>query len=282
MNEFGQVSIDTSLVKNQETSLVELTNGSIFCSCLKTDFINGLIDLVDRDLDEIYVESSGLADPSNFVDILELVDSKSQGETEYCGSICLVDGLYFFQELEKLVAVEQQIKHSHVVLINKCDLIEPHEIEKIRSKICEINDRVIIYETVKGWTDNLTTINDTNIAFLIEGEETSNTESNKPKTYSLEFAESVDMDLLSDFMKRICDGFYRIKGLLMVEETLYKVDSVGKQIDIRKANESEEEQFAKNLDKPVLVFLASQGMKSFQMLMALSVEVFGDKVQLHV
>lgn len=275
MNEFGQVSIDTSLIKREEMNFVELTNGSIFCSCLKTDFIDGLINLAGSGLDLIYVESSGLSDPSNVTGILELVEEKSQSEIEFCGTICLVDGLYFFEELEKLVAVEKQIKHSHLVLINKCDLIDEGKIEAIKSKVLEINARALIYPTVNGWAQELDLIGNVNFSFVIGDEETSNTEETKPKTYSLKLKDTVVREELLEFLESVCGGFYRIKGLVEVGDQLLKVDSVGAKIDIRLATESEEMQFNENLETSTLVFLASDGLKSFRMLVAKSQEIFG-------
>lgn len=276
MNEFGQVSIDSSLIKCEDMNFMELTNGSIFCSCLKTDFINGLITLAGSGLDVIYVESSGLSDPSNFTGILELVKEKSQSEIEFFGTICLVDGLYFFEELEKLVAIEKQIKHSHLVLINKYDLIDDDKVLKIKKKIREINKQVLIFTTVNGWIEELDLIKDVNISFIIQDEETSNTIEAKPKTYTLKLEEKVNKEDLLYFLDSVCKSFFRIKGFVEAEENLLKVDSVGAKIDIRNANEMEKEQYYKNLKNSTLVFLASDGLKSFQLLVNKAQEIFGD------
>jgi len=282
MNEFGQVSIDTSLIKREDMNFVELTNGSIFCSCLKTDFIDGLVTLAGSGLDTIYVESSGLSDPSNVTGILDLVKAKSRSEIEFCGTICLVDGLYFFEELDKLVAVEKQIKHSHVVLINKCDLIDDTKVEKIRLKILEINNQAQICKTVNGWSKELNDIVNVKHTLVIQDEETSNTEEAKPKTYSLNLKNKVKEEDLVVFLEKVACGFYRIKGLVEVDDKLLKVDSVGSKIDIREAYDKEKNQYKQNLQGSTLVFLASDGIKSFSMLVSKSQEIFGDIVDISV
>jgi len=46
VNDFGKVNFDGLQIKRQGMDLIELSNGSIFCSCLKDNFIEGLVELV--------------------------------------------------------------------------------------------------------------------------------------------------------------------------------------------------------------------------------------------
>ncbi len=55
--------------------LVELNRGgSIFCSCLQLSFVSALVEMADRNMEYVFVESSGLADPSNIDEFLEAVE----------------------------------------------------------------------------------------------------------------------------------------------------------------------------------------------------------------
>ena len=47
VNDFGKLNFDGLQMKKQGLERVELSNGSIFCSCLKDAFIDGLVYLVD-------------------------------------------------------------------------------------------------------------------------------------------------------------------------------------------------------------------------------------------
>ncbi|MDA3845222.1 MAG: hypothetical protein PF505_01595 [Vallitaleaceae bacterium] len=76
MNEFGKVSMDSIIVKDLTGEFIELKNGSIFCSCLKEHFIEGLKKLILMDLDDLYIESSGLADPSDMGKILSVIEAE--------------------------------------------------------------------------------------------------------------------------------------------------------------------------------------------------------------
>ena len=51
--------------------MAELSNGSIFCACIKDKFVDSLIELSYKDLDYLFIEASGLADPANMNQILD-------------------------------------------------------------------------------------------------------------------------------------------------------------------------------------------------------------------
>ena len=45
VNEFGEVGVDGTLVEGDDIDMMEISKGSIFCVCVKTDFIKGLYEL---------------------------------------------------------------------------------------------------------------------------------------------------------------------------------------------------------------------------------------------
>lgn len=259
MNEFGSISMDSVAISKESMSFVELTNGSIFCSCLKENFIKGLIQLIQSDLDVIYIESSGLSDPSDMGKVLSIVDQTVlKNSYLFAGTLCLVDGLYFFQELEKLTSVERQIKHSHVVIINKLDLISEEKAQLIRQKIMEINPRVSVMTSQFGYIHQEKLMVN---YFDIDDEITSNTVENKPKHVTIEFRQSPKINELVDFLKDISRAYYRIKGYVEVSNQVYKLDLVNNRIDV--------EVFRGHVDSEALnklVCLASNGMLSISCL----------------
>ena len=48
MNEFGEIGIDGTLVEGDDIDMMEISRGSIFCVCVKTDFIKGLYELTHQ------------------------------------------------------------------------------------------------------------------------------------------------------------------------------------------------------------------------------------------
>ena len=94
-NEFGKLSIDGELVNRSGIEMVEISLGSIFCSCLKPHFTLALAQMGKMDLEYVFVESSGLADPSNIEEILQEVSTLSGDVYDFKGAICLIDAVNF-------------------------------------------------------------------------------------------------------------------------------------------------------------------------------------------
>jgi G3E family GTPase len=64
MNEFGEIGIDGTLVEGDDIDMMEISRGSIFCVCVKTDFIKGLYELNTKiKPDILLMESTGVANP---------------------------------------------------------------------------------------------------------------------------------------------------------------------------------------------------------------------------
>lgn len=258
MNEFGKISMDTIAVKKNGIDLLELKNGSIFCACLKDKFIDGLEVLVKSDLDEIYIEGSGLADPSDMGKVVEIL-TKLVGPDKFIfeGTICLVDGVYFEAELDKMVSVERQIAHSHHILINKMDMIDDKQLKVIVDKIRAINPQVGITPIEHGVVDFKTL---DMVYYHIQDEETTNRVDNKPKNIVIKFKYEPEMSQLQAFLTHMSSHFFRIKGFVEMKNQWYKVDLVNDSIDIIPYNLAEDNRDLEGYNE--LVCLSSQGLAS--------------------
>lgn len=240
MNEFGKIGIDGDIIKKEGMELVEINRGSIFCSCLKLNFAQAMIELADRNLKYLFVESSGLADPSNIGDILDGVKSVKGDVYEYKGAICLVDGVNFLEQVKDLETVERQIKHCHLAVISKVDLIDEETLAKIIEVIRNINDKVTIETTVFGKLNYKFLEEDLMKNQWVENEDTTNTPDTKPKTLTLTFDGEAKKEELSRFINEIKGDSYRIKGFFKLEDGWNQVDVVGNVIDYKLTDKSEE------------------------------------------
>ena len=90
-NEFGKLSIDGEILRNDDIKMVEINRGSIFCSCLRLSFVQALADMAAYKFDYLFIESSGLGDPSNVEEILDAASHLCGDAYELQGVICLVD-----------------------------------------------------------------------------------------------------------------------------------------------------------------------------------------------
>lgn len=232
MNEFGKVGIDGTIIQKEGMELIELNRGSIFCSCLQLSFVSALVELADRDLDYVFVESSGLADPSNIGDFLDAVVVAKGEVYDYRGAICIVDGVNFLDQVEDIETVERQLKFAHLVIISKVDLIGKERLEEVKSRIREINNKVEVVESINGNIDyDFLEENLTKEDWL--GEESTNTPENRPKTLTLTYGEELTKEKLTQFLNRIKKDCYRIKGFFNLEDGRNQVDVVGRRIDYK-------------------------------------------------
>lgn len=274
MNEFGSISIDSSLVQRKDMDMIELTNGSIFCNCLKNNFIESLRILIEKELENLYIESSGLADPANMLNIIDLLTEQCSHDFTYEGSICIIDGLHFMKEIDMMVSVENQIKHSKIILINKMDLISHEMAKEIKNKLLSINNQAPIYEMVNGRIDFntlkfSTTINN-------QAGESSNTTENRPKTIIMKLKDNnISIDDIINTINSLKEFCYRIKGFITIEGITYKIDTVNEKLDVMKY-EHETEEF----DDQTLVLISKIGIGIISKILSCTEQSLKNKIDI--
>ncbi len=242
MNEFGKISIDGPIIEKNGMQMIEVNRGSIFCSCLKLNFVQAMMDMAANELDYLFVESSGLADPSNIGDVLYGLEDTDGDVYDYKGAICIVDGLHFLDQIQDLETVERQLKHCHLAVISKADLIDSKTLERIMETMREINPIVDIKTAAVGKIDEPFWNMDLMKNQWAETEETTNSPDNKPKTLHLTFTKGVEKEKLNQFINSISSDSYRIKGFFELEDGWNQVDVVNQKIDYQSSEAKESSQ----------------------------------------
>ena len=239
-NEFGRIDVDSEILKRDGLVMTELTRGSIFCTCLQLKFAQALAEMSKQDIEYLFVESSGLADPSNIDEILEAVKVLAGDVYEMGGLICLVDGVNFLEQVADEITVDRQLKHCHRAVVNKVDLISDEQLTKVIETVRKYNPICDIDTTTYG---------DIGTTFLHENlmekqwaasEETTNSVDTKPKTMSLNFDGVAPKEKLEAFLKEILPMSHRIKGFFQLDDGWQQVDVVGKNIDYKPCEAKEE------------------------------------------
>ncbi len=152
MNEFGDVGLDGTLVEGEDLDMLEISKGSIFCACVKTDFIKGLHEIATSvKPDVMLIETTGVANPRDLDRDLQL--PIFGGAFNLRDKFCLVDAANFLDTYESFLAIEKQLESSDVFIINKIDLAEPGDLEKIKAIIEELNPEPRFYETTYADVD---------------------------------------------------------------------------------------------------------------------------------
>ena len=231
VNEFGSVNIDARLVEHSGIRMAELQNGSIFCACIKDKFVESLIAMSGTEIDYLFIEASGLADPSSMPSILSGIREVLQRDLEYRHSVCIVDAASFQELSEVLVALKRQVAFSDIILINKADLVSEKEINEIILQINEINDHAVIACASYCKTD-IRGLLERPSGLSMEGEESTNTVSGRPHSIVLKQRKTIEEESLLSFLQDIAPSTYRIKGFAETENGPREISCVGTQIAV--------------------------------------------------
>ena len=146
VNEFGEIGVDGALVEGEEIDMMEISKGSIFCVCVKTDFIKGLYELnrmVQPDV--LLIESTGVANPSDLKKDLKLPIFKDR--FHFMEQFCVIDAVHFIDAYQVYASLEKQIASSTVFIINKIDLAAPETIEKTKNIIGQFHPDPLFFDT---------------------------------------------------------------------------------------------------------------------------------------
>jgi G3E family GTPase len=147
-NEFAPASIDGTELKRQDGNYktLEINNGSVFCVCLLNDFIGSLVAFVDKYRpDMVFLEASGLSDP---IAIAQMLDFKDLRKRIFLSRIwTIIDSSKFFQQTGLIKRIEHQVRVADTLIINKTDLTEKNEINRVKKRLTQLNPFAEIVES---------------------------------------------------------------------------------------------------------------------------------------
>lgn len=254
VNEFSQTGVDGALIRRDipNTNMVELNNGSIFCACIKDTFVDSLVAMGEQGLDYVFVEASGLADPSSIASILDQIRTFRQIEYAYQGAVCLVDALNFAKHVKVLVSLRRQVTYSRAVIINKTDLVDEAGLVQCEGAIREIKPDMPIFRTTFGRISLKELLAGTASQAPAPTEST-NTADTRPITVTLKTTETVPGGKLREFLGAIAPMTYRIKGFCKTEEGPLEVSLVGESFRI--------DPWPEEVEETQLVIISSVGVR---------------------
>lgn len=143
VNEFGDVGIDSQILTNVHSQVLEISEGCICCK-LAEEFESGVMEIIHTyDPEMIFVETSGASEP--FPIFLSLQNLGISVE----GIICVCDAKNFDSYKENSTA-KYQVGGSNILVLNKTDLVSQEELEKVEQEIIEIKEQYNIKNTLTG------------------------------------------------------------------------------------------------------------------------------------
>lgn len=146
VNEFGEIGVDGTLVEGDDIDMMEISKGSIFCVCVKTDFIKGLYELNTKvKPDVLLIESTGVANPTDLKRDLKLPIFNDR--FHFQEQFCVIDAVHFLDAFEVYASIEKQIASSSVFIINKIDIATPESIDAVKDVVRRFHPDPSFYET---------------------------------------------------------------------------------------------------------------------------------------
>jgi len=251
INEFGEVNVDSKLVKHTSEKMIELSNGCICCT-LRGDLIEGVHDLIrEQNIDHIVIESTGIGEPVPiaqafyvqpellalepgipniqhrvFVDSIITVLDSSQFMEMYQRS-STVEGDDFNRGYGQLLA--EQIEGADILILNKTDQASASQIDTLKELFSTMNPRAVMFESEYGQVDPQEILN-TGIFDIqtaeqsslwvaeLEKEQGSESEEYGIETFvyttSYRFEEAKLIDTLN---RGLPENIFRSKGLIAIE-----------------------------------------------------------------
>merc|ERR1719330_332097 len=154
-NEFGEVGVDEKIVAQKEEvqeEVIEVMNGCICCT-VRGDLVEALKRMYKKisQFDAVLIETTGLADPAPVIQTF-FVDDQIPSMYVLDGVLTVVDAKHIIARLdeEKPEGVEneavEQLAFADRILLNKTDLVEVAELDKIEARIKAINSQAQIFQ----------------------------------------------------------------------------------------------------------------------------------------
>ena len=146
VNEFGDLGIDSMLLEDSRSGVVELVGGCVCCS-MKTDLILTLRKIWDEFRpNQIIIEASGVADPGAIIETIHDKTLKANMGTPKVVTILESDAWENRENFGSFFL--SQLKEADLILLNKIDDIEKNLIPKTLKEIHEaIPDAQIVPTT---------------------------------------------------------------------------------------------------------------------------------------
>ncbi len=154
MNEFGAESVDGQLVRRPGLAVTQVDGGCVCCA--PDDSLERACRAMLREgqCDYLVLETSGLADPDNVIDVL--TDTDLLGVVRLKAVVTVVDATWFLRPdggLGERVLVRRQVQYSDVVALSRCDLLGPGEVEAAEGALRAWNMRAAMVRLPFGLPD---------------------------------------------------------------------------------------------------------------------------------
>jgi len=147
INDFGPVNIDAALLGALPYELRSIAGGCVCCTSYG-ELIDELDRLADEDIDIVWLETSGLAEPEEVLD--HLTDPQLRGRVEVHRLVQVIDAASYPGSWRHRALEEGQIRFADILVLNKADLVPPEKLEMLEGQLRALNDQAELVVSEHG------------------------------------------------------------------------------------------------------------------------------------
>ncbi len=221
VNDFGEINIDASLIQNRHGQTLELTNGCVCCA-IADDVGTALDALSTADIDQVIIETSGVANPTKVADYGRTWPGFQLGSV-----VVLADATSIRQRAsDKYVGklVLQQLEAADFVLPTKLDLVTEAEQARLLDGLRQQLPGLCLIEP----EDVLCAVSDQEFRRMAPDRET---HAERFRTCTLQALQPLDLVTLRPAIASWPDAIIRAKGFIYAQQdpgVRYLLQGVGK------------------------------------------------------
>lgn len=222
MNEIGQMSFDSEMV-DSEVPLREVLDGCICCSGVERTEAQIQTLLTEYDFDVLIIETTGAAHP---VEALDAIYSPLFADfLNIKGIVTVVDSKLWLNRTtltpQARALFLEQIRHAHLLIANKSDLLTDAEKAKLVFELQGLNPHAFILQTQNGKVP---------LQLLQQLQATFTTGEVQPvqigkhfhlRSKLIEFQDYVEKEAFEEWVQSLPDTVYRMKGFVPIKGIRY-------------------------------------------------------------
>ena len=267
-NEYGDVDIDSTLLKDEGMNIWELTEGCVCCS-MKKDFASSILTIANSlDPEYLIVEPTGVAKLSNIINNIKQIEYE---KIVLLKPITIIDGNAFdtFFNNYNDIYVDQLLNSSRIIISkmeNKDDTEKKVLLQKIEKVFSDNNVSFSSVELLeehyshkeKTWWDSILSsyLDEKYESIFRESQDEEMPDSISMKGCDIE-NEYIFMMLLEQLVRGRFGNIARSKGFLKCRENILKYDVVGNNYAITGCSNTQNEEgeivfIGKNINRKLL------------------------------
>lgn len=225
VNDFGAINIDSQLVVGVAGEAISLANGCICCT-IRDDLRDAVLALLSRPEppEHILIETSGISEPHAVVNTF--LEGSMRRKFRIDGIVTVIDAEQVQAQPSFADLIGRQIATADIVVLNKCDLVDPTRRAEVRAWVASVVPRTRIVETTHGHVplDVLLGVarDDRDQADPVDAQHDHQPDANHSanvQTWSYTSDLVLARHLIWDALTMLPPGIFRAKGILALAES---------------------------------------------------------------